>query len=154
MRVLRYMLAVLGLALLSLSSFAAEHWLEVELGGERFRLERVADPESRRQGLMGRTELPDNEGMLFDFPAGTEPAIWMHNMVISLDLLYLDDDGRIAYIFANVPPCASQPCDVYQASEPLRFVLELSAGSAERLGLERGQVLDLGGALQQPVPLH
>lgn len=152
MRSLVRLLMAAGLSLVALSTLAETQWLEAELAGEAFRLERVADPESRRQGLMGRTHLAENEGMLFDFPAGTVPAIWMHNMVISLDLLYLDGDGRIAYIFADVPPCASLPCDVYQASEPLRFVLELAAGSAERLKLQRGQRLDLGAALEQPVP--
>ena len=56
------------------------------LGSESFTFDVAADPETRRQGLMGR-ELADNTGMLFDFPVGTRPAIWMHNMQISLDLL-------------------------------------------------------------------
>lgn len=126
-------------------------WWAVQLEQETFRLQRVADPDSRRQGLMGR-ELATDEGMLFDFPAGTVPAIWMRNMRISLDLLYVDDHGRIANIFSRVPPCRSMPCEIYRADRPLRFVLELPAGTVERLGLLQGHLLELDALLALPVP--
>lgn len=48
--------------------------IEVELGSERFTLEVVDDEASRNRGLMGREQLGANEGMLFDFPAGTRPS--------------------------------------------------------------------------------
>lgn len=149
--------ALLWAALLSSNIFAqtlvdAEgQWWNVRLGQETFRLQRVADPESRRQGLMGRA-LSADEGMLFDFPAGTVPAIWMRNMRISLDLLYVDDQGRIADIFAEVPPCRSMPCTIYRADRALRFVLELPAGTVDRLQLAEGQALHLEALLALPVP--
>jgi len=127
--------------------------LTATLGAEPYLLQLVADPDSRRQGLMGRTELDPGEGMLFDFPVGTRPAIWMRNMQISLDLLFVDSQARLMHIFPRVPPCASAPCDVYQADRPLRFVIEVPAGTAERLGLRVGDQLDLAGhESSQPPP--
>ena len=119
------------------------------LGSESFTFDVAADPETRRQGLMGR-ELADNTGMLFDFPVGTRPAIWMHNMQISLDLLFVSASGRIEHIFAEVPPCAQMPCSVYQASEPLRYVLEVPAGTVGAMGLKQGQTLDMSGLPASP----
>lgn len=126
--------------------------VELDLAGVAFDIEYVADPDSRRQGLMGRGALPPRTGMLFDFPEGTRPAIWMRNMVISLDLLYLDANGRIVQIFREVPPCRAMPCEIYRADQPLRFVLEVPAGTADSLQLAVGQELPLGGLSDQPAP--
>ena len=149
--------ALTGCILLILAcSVAAEsaaegEWWSMQLADETFHIERVADPESRRQGLMGRRLAPD-EGMLFDFPAGTVPSIWMRNMQISLDLVYIDELGQISHIFSAVPPCWTMPCDIYQADRPLRFVLELPEGTAARLGLTVGQQLPMDELLALPVP--
>lgn len=126
--------------------------LKVDLAGEQFELEYVADPDSRRQGLMGRRSLPEGTGMLFDFPEGTQPAIWMRNMRIGLDLLYIDASGEIVQIFRQVPPCHAMPCEIYHARQPLRFVLELPAGTADDLGLKVGESVPLGALLNQPAP--
>lgn len=126
--------------------------LQARLGSESFKLQVVDDPSSRRQGLMGREFLEPNEGMLFDFPADTTPAIWMRNMVISLDLLFVDEQGELVQVFAEVPPCTTAPCEVYRAERPLRFVIEVSAGTAARLGLTPGMELDLGGITQRSAP--
>ncbi|HDZ58358.1 MAG TPA: DUF192 domain-containing protein [Pseudomonas xinjiangensis] len=155
MTVARKMLINVGLLCLSLllaAGMVRADTAEVMLGGKVFELEVVADPASRTQGLMGRTELGDNQGMLFDFPMGTQPAIWMRNMVISLDLLYVDAEGRLVQLFDKVPPCAAMPCDVYRADRPLRFVIEVPAGTAERAGLQIGDNLDLNGLLATPPP--
>tara|TARA_R110001599_G_scaffold1454_4_gene7026 strand:+ start:2990 stop:3457 length:468 start_codon:yes stop_codon:yes gene_type:complete len=135
-------------------AYAVSSAQQVELGlaDQVFLVEYVADPDSRRQGLMGRENLADGTGMLFDFPEGTEPSIWMRNMVISLDLLYIDSTGRIAQIFSDVPPCRAMPCEIYHANQPLRFVLEVPAGTAKRLELEEGQKLELGGIIEKPAP--
>lgn len=125
----------------------------IRLADTEFVMEVVADPDSRRQGLMGREVLPAGTGMLFDFPEGTRPAIWMRNMVISLDLVFVAADGRIAHLFPQVPPCADLPCAIYQADGPLRWVLELPAGSVDKLGLKVGDNLDLSMLPAQP-PLN
>ena len=125
----------------------------VVLGNTSFELTYVADPDSRRQGLMGVSDLPFGSGMLFDFPAGTQPAIWMRNMLISLDLVFVADSGEIRHVFSEVPPCTELPCALYQATQPLRWVIELPAGSVARLGLEEGDRLDMSELPPTP-PMH
>ncbi|MCO5786969.1 hypothetical protein DHB74_11445 [Pseudomonas sp. G11-1] len=143
---------LLMLALFAVTPVQAQT-IQAMLGGHSFQLELVADPDSRRQGLMGRTELAAGEGMLFDFPEGTRPVIWMRNMQISLDLLFVDENARLVQIFAKVPPCAAPPCALYQADQALRFVIEVPPGTAEKLGLEVGDRLDLADhQLSQPPP--
>jgi uncharacterized protein len=144
------------LALLSLAHLAcaaADERLEAVIGGESFALEVVDDEASRNRGLMGREQLGPGEGMLFDFPAGTRPAIWMRNMLISLDLLYVDEQGTLVQIFREVPPCEAMPCEIYRADRPLRFVIEVGAGTADRLNLREGDQVDLGTRLATPLPL-
>lgn len=131
---------------------AAQELIQARIGVELFRLELAADPDSRRQGLMEREALPAGSGMLFDFPSGATPAIWMRNMRISLDLLFVDGQAAIQRIFHSVPPCEELPCEIYQEQHPLRFVIELPAGTADRLGLQVGDVLDLGGRERTPAP--
>lgn len=139
-------------ALCTVTQVQAQPVIEARFAEQPFQLELVADPESRRQGLMGRTELPAGTGMLFDFPEGTKPAIWMRNMQISLDLLFVDEQARLVHVFSEVPPCAELPCDVYQADKPLRFVIELPAGTASQLKLQPGIQLDLDGHQLSPPP--
>ena len=63
------------------------------------------------------------------------------------------DSGEIRHVFAEVPPCAELPCALYQATQPLRWVIELPAGSVARLGLEEGDQLDMS-ALPPTPPMH
>ena len=140
------------LALLVATAAQAQPLVEARFADQAFQLELVADPESRRQGLMERTELAAGTGMLFDFPEGTQPAIWMRNMQMPLDLLFVNEQARLVHVFSEVPPCADLPCDVYQADQPLRFVIEIPAGTATQLGLQPGAQLDLGGYQLSPPP--
>ncbi len=134
---------------------SANPLVDVVIADQSYQLEYVADPESRRQGLMGRASLAPDTGMLFDFPQGTQPKIWMRNMQISLDLLFVDNHGRIVDIYPSVPPCISMPCTVYSASQPLRFVIEVAAGTVESLGLETGLLLQMPAQLlEQPAPSY
>lgn len=130
----------------------AQPVIEARIADQRFQLEVASVPDRRRQGLMGRDELAAGSGMLFDFPAGTRPTIWMRNMQIALDLLFVDEQARVVHVFAEVPPCTELPCDVYEADQPLRFVIEVPAGTAARLGLQPGAQLDLGGYQLLPPP--
>lgn len=126
--------------------------LDAVIGGTPHQLEVVDDITSRQKGLMGRTTLGTASGMLFDFPAGTRPTIWMRHMHMALDFLFVDDQARVAQIFPEVPPCKKLPCPVYKAERPLRFVIELAPGSAQALGLEVGEQLDLGGRERMSPP--
>ena len=110
------------------------------VGDERFVVELATTPASRQRGLMGRSQLAADRGMLFFYDEQGPRTFWMKNVRFALDILYLDADWRIVHR-VTAPPCMTSPCPEYPTSRPARYVLELPAGSGERLGLEPGQRL-------------
>lgn len=123
--------------------WAAERLLQIRVDDARFRVEVAASEQERRQGLMFRTQLPDNGGMLFIQPEPGPASFWMKNTYIPLDLLYFDNAGQLLDIQADTPPCATPDCPVYSSDGPVKYILELNAGSARRLGLKPGARLRL-----------
>ncbi|MCC5885474.1 MAG: DUF192 domain-containing protein [Gammaproteobacteria bacterium] len=101
-----------------------------------FAVEVAATAESRSQGLMYRTELADDAGMLFIFERPAEVAFWMRNTYIPLDMIFVDRRGRIVHIHAQ-----AQPHDdtLISSGQPVTHVLEINGGLAEELGIETGQ---------------
>lgn len=131
------------LLLLSACASAKSPW--VELGGERFVVEIADDDAERARGLMFRDELPAGHGMLFVHDRQEPLAYWMKNTKIPLDILYFDDALTLVSQQRNVPPCWSgDRCPPYPSHRPARYVLELNAGQAARMGLEDGAGLTLG----------
>jgi uncharacterized protein len=117
----------------------------VELHGQRFSVEFATDDASRERGLMMRTTLAPDHGMLFAFSYQAPQAFWMKNTLIPLDILYFDTDRRLVSTQLNVPPCKADPCPVYPSNAPARYVLELSAGTANRIGVQVGDELKIDG---------
>ncbi|MEW5895049.1 MAG: DUF192 domain-containing protein [Candidatus Omnitrophota bacterium] len=103
-----------------------------------FSVEIADDPEEQAMGLMFRETLAEDAGMLFVFDRDDRYFFWMKNTFIPLDLMWLDKDMKVAYIEENVPPCQNDPCPSYGPSIPARYVLELNAGTVQRLGLKTG----------------
>jgi uncharacterized protein len=96
----------------------------------------IADTEEERErGLMFRTDLKDNSAMLFVFDRSRLVTMWMENTPSALDMLFLDNNGRIIAIRENAVPFSR---DVISSGEPARFVVEVKAGTARRLGLTIG----------------
>jgi uncharacterized membrane protein (UPF0127 family) len=122
--------------------------------GRAITLELAATPQQRSLGLMFRPVLASDRGMLFLFSATDRHAIWMKNMLIPLDILWLNDRQQIVHIEANVPPCRREPCLVYQSPTPARYVIELAAGSAAQAGLRPGVTLafTLKNAMPETTP--
>ncbi len=93
----------------------------------------IADTEElRTRGLMFRHFLPEDKAMLFDYQKPRPVAMWMKNTNISLDMLFIREDGTIAAIAQDTVP---QSLDTISVQEPVRGVLELAAGTVKRLGL-------------------
>ena len=99
--------------------------------------------EERARGLMFRPSLEKNRGMLFTFVEPQQWSFWMKNTRIPLDILWMDQKKRIVHIERNVPTCSrtDDGCPQYQPNENAVYVLELAAGSADALKLERGATL-------------
>jgi uncharacterized membrane protein (UPF0127 family) len=79
--------------------------------------------------------LPDgnpDQGMLFLFKDEDFHFIWMKNMKISIDILWLDREKRIIHIERKVPPCKKPPCASYSSKIPALYVLEIKAGMADK----------------------
>ena len=137
--------AVFGFALSCSHALVAEETLpttQVRLpDGRSVTLELAATPHQRSLGLMFRPALAGDRGVLFLFPAPDRHAIWMKNMLMPIDILWLDERQRIVHIEANVPPCRHEPCLIYQPPTPARYVIELAAGSAARADLRAGMTL-------------
>jgi uncharacterized membrane protein (UPF0127 family) len=87
------------------------------------------------RGLMYRTSMPEYRGMLFRMPRREEQIFWMRNTCISLDMLFLDDDGTIVGILENVPILNEAQRTVHK---PSRYVLELNGGFSKAHGLRAG----------------
>ncbi|MCX7557535.1 DUF192 domain-containing protein [Xanthomonadaceae bacterium JHOS43] len=136
-------LLLLALIALLCSACTASSTPWVELKGQRYDVELAMDDASRMRGLMFRDHLPDAHGMLFVFEREEPQAFWMRNTRIPLDILYFDAALRLVSVAAGVPPCTTQTCPSYPSKGPARFVLELNAGHARRLGVQRGDVLEL-----------
>ena len=106
----------------------------------------IADtPAKRAQGLMGRTSLAPDHGMLFTFSEPGQWTFWMKNTKISLDILWLDTDGKVIHLELNVPICTrtDEGCPRYHPAKKALYALELRAGMAERLGIQKGTVLKI-----------
>jgi uncharacterized membrane protein (UPF0127 family) len=104
-------------------------------GPHRFKVELAETPAQMTQGLMFRTSLAPDAGMLFDYRRPTPATMWMRNTLIPLDMLFVDAQGRIVNIHERAVP---QSLDVIAAAEPVRAVIELNGGTAARLGIEPG----------------
>ena len=108
-------------------------------GTHTFRVELAETPEAQRKGLMFRTELPDDEGMIFPYDGTTAQSFWMKNTPLPLDIIYVGPDGRISNIAAMTEPYSLEP--VYSVG-PVLGVLELRGGLAAELGIEPGDKVE------------
>jgi uncharacterized membrane protein (UPF0127 family) len=96
----------------------------------------------RQRGLMYRTSMADDRGMIFWFEEKSDHAFWMHNTCIPLDMLYLDEDGLIVGIEENTPTLSDDTFDVGCSS---KYVLELNAGWTRAHGVKPGQKVRIDG---------
>lgn len=123
----------------------------VELDGQRFQVEIADDDAERARGLMFRDAMPDASGMLFIHEREQPLAYWMKNTRIALDILYFDDERKLVAQQRDVPPCSlGDGCPPYASNAPARYVLELNAGQAEKLGLRDGAQLRFGPGIPPP----
>jgi uncharacterized membrane protein (UPF0127 family) len=111
--------------------------IETRQGAVSVSVEVATTPETRELGLMNRTELAPDAGMLFVYPPDRAIAFWMKNTLIPLDMLFIDDAGVIQFIKHE-----AQPHDLTPVPGPTgiaaRAALEINGGRAEALGIAVG----------------
>lgn len=115
--------------------------LTVTSGDDRiaFSVEVADTPEAQARGLMFRTDLGDNEGMIFPYDGTRAQSFWMKNTPLPLDIIYIGPDRRISNIAAETEPYSLDP--VYSVG-PVLGVLELRGGRAAELGIEPGDLVE------------
>lgn len=125
-----------------------QKFVPVKIGNATVNAE-VADTEPKQvRGLMFRDRLPTNDGMLFVFGGDGKQGIWMLNMSIPLDIVWIDKDRKVVHVEEKVPPCeALLICPIYRPDSDSRYVLEVNSGYAKRHGIKVGSVakFDLTG---------
>lgn len=128
---------LIGLAVCCLARTQNGDYIQVFFpNGRIITAELAVSDEERARGLMNREKINPDQGMLFVFEYAGEHSMWMKNMLISLDFLWLDSEHRIVHIEENIPPCERDPCPSYASKIPAMYVLELKAGSIKHNGLK------------------
>jgi uncharacterized membrane protein (UPF0127 family) len=130
--------------------------VDPEMGGPRLPVVDVTFPEAKsapkvaaelaskpnevERGLMYRKAMADDHGMLFRLSERRVHTFWMHNTCISLDMLFIDDDGTIVGISE-----AARPLDdsIRQVACPSAWVLEVNAGWSRKYGIKPGQKMTI-----------
>jgi uncharacterized protein len=106
------------------------------LNGKTIQLEVARTVEQQATGLMFRTELAEDRGMIFLFHPPTPINFWMKNTLIPLDIVFAHS-GKVVYLQRNAPPCKTLDCPTYGAGaqQLIDQVIELQAGTIDRLKL-------------------
>jgi len=113
---------------------------KINLENQELFVEIAGSPSEWQQGLSGRPGLKPKHGMLFVMPISI-PSFWMKGMEFDLDIIWIDSSGKVVAINQNLKP-ASYP-QTFSPPTPIRYVLEIKAGYAQRFGLQVGEHIDL-----------
>lgn len=105
---------------------------------QEFQVEVVSDPADRARGLMGRTELAADHGMLFLFDGNEEAGFWMKNTLIPLDMIFINANGTIRSIYSMAEPNSRK---IIKSMGPVVAGLEIKGGEALKRGLKPGNTV-------------
>ena len=112
--------------------------IETATGSHRFEVDVADDDAERERGLMYRTEMAPNAGMVFDYHREQNITMWMKNTVLPLDMVFISQDG---HVFDAVKGTVPYSLELIPSGGPVRAVLELNAGTIDRIGLKRGDMV-------------
>jgi hypothetical protein len=109
--------------------------IDTAAGPKAISVEIAADAASQERGLMYRTQLAPDAGMLFDFHQEARVSFWMKNTPLPLDMVFIKADGVVSSIEPNAIPYSTA---TIPSAEPVRAVLEINGGRARDLGIQPG----------------
>ena len=126
---------------------------QVIIAGELFYLDVASDDSTRTKGLMGRTEIASDGGMLFIFATAQVRQFWMWNCLVDIDVMFLDGQGRVTatHTMKVEDPRKDNESELYYSARladypsvyAAQFAIELRAGSIERLGVTVDDKIEL-----------
>ena len=119
---------------------------KLQVAGREVTVELAFTQAARARGLMHRTGLEPDHGMLFLFPTQRSRRFWMRDTLIGLDLAFLDADGTVINI-EHGKPGVERPG--YHSDRPAQFVLEMIAGWSAEHGLKPGDHIEIGDQLRE-----
>lgn len=117
---------------------------QLEINGQKIKIEIADTKEKRNKGLGGRDALKDDEGMLFIFDDLKKHSFWMKGLSFPLDFIWIRDNTVVDIILNAKPPIAGQKdadLPIYLPKEDVNKVLEVTAGGVERLGIKIGDMI-------------
>lgn len=143
-----FLRALLGALFAGAALTAAADMPRIDLtaGFHRIEAEVALNQADRMQGLMQRTQMAPNHGMLFIFPQAARHCMWMKNTLIPLSVAFLDDSGHIINIRDMQPQTENSHC----ADKDARFALEMNQGWFAAKGIKAGA--SIGGVDRLPPP--
>ncbi len=112
--------------------------VETANGPHRLTVELALSPPQQAQGLMFRPEMAPDAGMLFVHPRPRLLTMWMRNTLIPLDMVFVDAYGRVTHIVERTIPLSEK---TISSRRPAKAVLEVNAGTVDRLGIRPGDRL-------------
>jgi uncharacterized protein len=116
----------------------------IGINKQLIKLEVAASPKEQALGLMHRTYVSPDRGMLFLIDPPRQASFWMKNVKIPLDLVFLRQ-GKVVALALSVPPCTATTakCPTYDSKLPVDMVIELRGGRATELGLKVGESVNV-----------
>jgi uncharacterized protein len=141
----RVLLAVLSLSLASCGPGSEPEGSTAFLRGDGtvpLTVEVADSPAERERGLMGRTSLAEDAGMVFLFDRATSTAFVMRDTTIPLSIAFYDGRGTIMQIL-DMDPCRTEPCRLYRPRTLSVGALEVPQGAFRRFGVEEGDRIEI-----------
>ena len=120
--------------------------VKINIKSTEFSLEVAETISQKTKGLMNRETLCPQCGMVFISSFAYPQIFWMKNTLIPLDMIFIDSQGKVVNIATATPEPPSTPdskLKLYQSSSPAQYVIEVSAGQSQKLGLIPGDTIDL-----------
>lgn len=130
------LLAVLALAIWNMV-FRSEEYVQLHVGDGIFSMRLADTEEARQKGLSGVRTLPETEGMLFVYENEGRHGIWMRDMHIDLDVIWLDTDKKVIHVVKNATPDTYPK--IFRPEKQAKYILELNAGMVDKRSIAIGK---------------
>ena len=129
---------IVSVLLLNLHLGTQPKWGRVCIRDNCFNVELAQTPDEWAHGLMFRSRMDEDKGMLLILEKERDYSDWMKNTLIPLDILWINQDKEVVYISNNTPPCKMDSCPVYTTERKARYILEVNGGIVNRTGISVG----------------
>ncbi len=130
-------LVAVGYGMFSIITDMNQQRVSIAIGKANLRAEVADTDELRTKGLSGRQELEENRAMLFVFDNNAQHSIWMKDMRIPIDIIWLDEKKKVVHVEHNIWP-DNGPHKTYASPKPARYVLEIKAGGTKNHNIKIG----------------